>query len=487
MRDSIEPPRYSRRGWGAAASVATLALACGGEDGTAPEGDPNDLAALQQVLTTNADLAVAMYTDSIRTAEDMRTAIDAFVANPTPATLAAAREAWLIAQEPYDPTEVYRFRSSPIDDTDYDPSNGEDGPELEINSWPLGEGLIDYVVAGSDFGDNHINVTEHQTGVMSPIPQNNIINSTNIPIDENLLAANVSAADERDVITGYHAIEFMLWGQDLNDGGGADAPRDTTPGQRPHTDYLQNQDCTSGPTEHDDGTLCARRAAFLQLVTDKLIDDLTEVRDGFAEGSSYRAAFAEVTDLDTAKRRFLEILTGMGTLSEGELGGERMQIALAANSQEDEHSCFSDNTHRDILLNAEGIAHLFRGEYPGYDSDLDGTVDVTTNAVDGYGIDDYLNAVGQSQLAGEIEAALQTTAGHLEQIDANAKNGIPFDNQIVDPTAPVAMPIIEGIRSLNTQAQRLARIALELELGTVEDVVDPDASECDTTDPTTEC
>jgi putative iron-regulated protein len=225
----------------------------------------------------------------------------------------------------------------------------------------------------------------------------------------------------------------------------------------------------------------------LQLLVDKLIDDLTEVRDGFSEGSAYRNAFAGVTDLNAAKVRFLEVLTGMGTLSEGELGGERMQIALSANSQEDEHSCFSDNTHRDILLNADGIAHLFRGAYPGYDSDLDGTVDVTTNAVDGFGIDDYLNTVGLSELAADIEAALDTTEGHLTQIDANARSGVPFDLQIVDPGSDVARPIRDGIVALNAQSQLIARMALELDLGSAEEVVDPDASECDTTDPTSEC
>lgn len=502
MEDLVTEGRNNgcRSGWhmgfALLAGACGLAIACSGDDDEQPAPNPNgmvanevnDLAGIRQVLETNADLAVAMYTDSIVTAQALETAVDAFVAAPSPQTLEAARQAWLIAQEPYSQTEVYRFRSSPIDDTDYDPSNGEDGPELEINSWPLGEGLIDYVVTGSDFGDDQVNVTAHATGVQDPIPQNNIINSTSIPIDENLLAANVSAEDERDVITGYHAIEFLLWGQDLNQtGGAADAPRDNTPGQRPHTDYLQDENCTSGPTEHDDGTLCARRAALLQLLIDKLIQDLTEVRDGFAAGSSYRAAFADVPDLQTGKGRLLEILTGMGTLSEGELGGERMQISLSANSQEDEHSCFSDNTHRDIVLNADGIAHLFRGVYPGYDSDLDGVVDVTTNAVNGYGLDDYLRAVGQSDLANQIEAALTTTAGHLLAIDTNARAGNPFDVQIVDPNSELARPIRDGILALNAQSTLIARIALNLALGTEEQVVDPDASLCDTTDPTSEC
>ena len=124
-----------------------------------------------------------------------------------------------------------------------------------------------------------------------------------------------------------------------------------------------------------------RRGTYLQVAVAKLISDLTGVRDELGPGRRYRTAFTTVDDVDAAKGKLLEILVGMGTLSEGELGGERMQIALSANSQEDEHSCFSDNTHRDIWLNAEGVANSYYGDYAGYDSTLDGSDDQTGNAV----------------------------------------------------------------------------------------------------------
>ena len=38
--------------------------------------------------------------------------------NPTPATLEAAKRAWLLARDDYGPTEAYRFYGGPIDNED---------------------------------------------------------------------------------------------------------------------------------------------------------------------------------------------------------------------------------------------------------------------------------------------------------------------------------------------------------------------------------
>ncbi|MEL6760165.1 MAG: imelysin family protein [Myxococcota bacterium] len=452
----------------------------GGNGGTE---DPNDLAQLRLVLETNADIALAAYSDSVSTVEALQTAIDALVAAPSGETLAAAREAWLVAREPYGQTEVYRFRASPIDDTNYDPSDGEDGPEGNINAWPLGEALIDYVVRGDDFGVDELDVSGQSVGLDDG---SNIINSE-VTIDAALLENTATADDERDVIAGYHAIEFLLWGQDLNMGGNAGEERDNTPGQRPFTDFVNGVGCTNGPDAATDATPCERRGLYLQVATEDLLDNLTTVRDAWADGAPYRTAFTTVDTLDAAKGRLLEILTGMGTLSEGELAGERMQIALSANSQEDEHSCFSDNTHRDIFLNAEGVSNSYFGVYAGYDSTLDGSDDVTTRAVDGYGIDDYLEDIGQTSLATDVAAAFAATTADVTALDATVRGGMPIDVLITNATGEDAAPMRDSIVSLNAQSALIARIATDLDIGDASDVVDPDASECDTTDPTTEC
>lgn len=482
----------------AAMSAALMVTACGSDDNdsndNATDNSGSDkvlnLGNVEKVLETNADIAYAAYSDAVTTAEALKTAIAAFKAEPTQANLDAAKKAWLVAREPYGQTEVYRFRMSPIDSSDY---SSEDGPEGDINAWPLGEALIDYVKTNTtDFGTDQIGVTEHQTDVnggaaidadvASNSPAENIIGNRDIVINADLLANTATAEDEHDVISGYHAIEFLLWGQDLNNN--AEPTNGTDRGEAVKTWAAQNL-AFGGQRPLTDFTTDAnadRRFQFLEVAVDKLIADLKQVRDGWAEGASYRTAFVQADSQEQAKQKLAEIMTGMGTLSEGELAGERMQIAFSSNSQEDEHSCFSDNTHRDIWLNAEGVSNSFYGRYAGYDSTLDGADDVTTNAVDGYGLDDFLKDEGQEELVTKLSAALVKTETAYTTIDNQARAGTPFDVLIQSTdTSSVADTIV----ALNEQAAVISEAANALELGAV--VVDPEASACDTQNPTAAC
>ncbi|MEM6581081.1 MAG: imelysin family protein [Pseudomonadota bacterium] len=459
-----------------------------------PLFSPFEATGITALLETNADIALAAYSDSIDTAMALQDAINAFAADPSQETLDAAKLAWLVAREPYGQTEVYRFRLSPIDSTNY---ADEDGPEGDINAWPLAEALIDYVIAADpDFGFDQVGATENSVGVNDggevdgTIETLNIIADTSITIDTDLISNTATAEDERDVIAGYHAIEFMLWGQDLNDmamvtnGDDRDEAVKTqgasnlaAGGQRPLSDFTED-------------ALGERRILYMQVVVEKLIADLESVRDGWLDGveGTYRDQFTSFADTQEAIQRVTEILTGMGTLSEGELAGERMQIAYSSNSQEDEHSCFADNTHRDVVLNALGIANSFYGDYAGYDSDLDGVADETTRAVNGYGFDDYaadVNLESLDAVIAELDARLQVTEDNYNELDAAARNGSPFDVLIMDDNRNSDNPIFKTIISLNQQSSSIAELA---ELLAIEvQVVDDDASGCDTTNPDTDC
>lgn len=468
------------------------------EADTSSAGYAKNIANMKKVLETNADIAFKVYSDSVITAKKLQTAVNNFKASPTQENLDAAKKAWLVSREPYGESEVYRFRESPIDSV-FGTDDNEDGPEGSINAWPLGEALIDYVISGEpDFGADQLGVTEH--GIPSPVPapitgaegeQKNIINTASIPINADLLGSSASADDERDVISGYHAIEFLLWGQDLNGGGGVTDGTDRSDavkshgatniaigGQRPVTDF-----------QAEAGVEGERRLAYLKEATDLLVEELTSVRDAWDQNgpsTNYVNGYflkTGLTDAEVAKR-MEEILMGMGTMSEGELAGERMQIALATNSQEDEHSCFSDNTHRDIYLNAKGVYNSFFGTYAGYDSDLDGSVDVTTNAVDGYGIDDYLKDTGKGDVADRVGFVLKKTQEQAKKIDALARAGKPFDVLIQSKKSEVSEPVRNTILLLNKQSDEIQQIADVMGLG---NVVDPDASACDTTNPTAAC
>ncbi|MDP2549275.1 imelysin family protein [Oceanobacter sp. 4_MG-2023] len=485
----------------AAIAVTSLLTACGSSSDSSSSDSVINVDNVSKVLETNADIAYAAYSDAVTTAKALQTALQTFREDPTEENFVAAKTAWLVAREPYGQTEVYRFRLSPIDSTDY---SSEDGPEGDINAWPLGEALIDYVQTNdTDFGTDQVGVTANSAGINgggaltaadAEDQSNNIIGDVTIDITADLLANTATADDEHDVIAGYHAIEFLLWGQDLNNDGettdGTDreeavktneAYNYAEGGDRPLSDLAEGYSETD---TYDSSNLSERRHKFMEVAVEKLIDDLETVRDSWADGASYRTEFTTISSEDDAKQKLAEILTGMGTLSEGELAGERMQIAFSSNSQEDEHSCFSDNTHRDIWLNAEGVSNSYYGEYAGYDSTLDGTDDVTTNAVSGYGLDDYLADAGLTEVAASMVTALSTTSTAYESIDSLAREGTPFDVQIMDATTDE--PAYDTIKALNAQSTVIADVAEALEIdGDV--VVDVDASECDTTDPTTEC
>jgi len=471
-------------------TAASLLVACGSDSkDTSTTAAPFSQDNAQKVINTNADIAYAAYSDSVTTAEALKTALDDFETDRSAENLEAAKEAWLTSREPYGQTEVYRFRPTPIEVI-----NGEDGPEGDLNAWPLGEALIDYVKTGDDFDTDQIGVTAHSVEVedggtdlpasitvnnasnIADAAGNNIIQNTDVIINAALLANTASATDEHDVIAGYHAIEFLLWGQDLNSDNSVTQASDRTDavntgatgGQRPLTDFTTD-------------THADRRHAFLAIAVQKLIDDLTEVRDEWAPeiADNYRAEFTTLDSEADAKTKLEEILTGMGTLSEGELAGERMKIALNNNSQEDEHSCFSDNTHRDIWLNAEGVSNSYYGQYQGYDADLDPeTVNISVaGAVDGYGIYDYMRDAGLENLAEDVKTAFDDTENKYTAIDTQARAGVPFDVLIEEGNTVNNTYVGDTIEALNRQANAIQVIADELGLG---DVVDDEASACDT-------
>lgn len=494
-----------------ATCIATVSLlaACGGDTKTktvtvevTPERNyitpaagsiAFDLENAKKVLITNADIAFSAYSDSVTTAIALKDALGALQATPTADTLKAAKAAWLVAREPYGQTEVYRFRNSPIDDNPTTAAE-EDGPEGSLNAWPLGEALIDYVATNeSDFTAEQVGVITSNTDVNSggivdgSDTNQNIIAMTAIDINDALLDGSASAEDEHDVIAGYHAIEFLLWGQDLNtdvnladrttDGTDRDSAVNATSmgGQRPLADFVS----ISANDAAD------RRHLYLQVAVDKLIAELTSVRDEWNKNTagSYYNTFTTVANEAEAKVKLTEILVGMGTLSEGELAGERMQIAFTANSQEDEHSCFSDNTHRDIWLNAEGVSNSYTGTYAGYDDNQDGNDNVTTNAVTGYGIEDYLKDAEQIDLANQAKEVFAETEANYIEIDDDARYAAkPFDVQIMNPT--VNNPVYKTIKSLNVQSVVIQNIATGLGLS---NVVDGGASDCDTTNPLAGC
>ena len=293
------------------------------------------------VLETYADIAQAKYEDSVSAARGLEAAIKTLITEPSAASLAAAREAWLAARVPYQQTEVYRFGNVIVDDW-----------EGKVNAWPLDEGLLDYVDGGfyGDESDENMLYTANLIANASLKVGGEMVDASSIT--KALLADTLHEADEveANVATGYHAVEFMLWGQDLN-GTGAGA------GQRPHTDF-DPANCTGGN--------CERRAAYLETVTELLLDDLEWMAAQWgAEGEARKALLEGDPDEGVAV-----ILTGLGSLSYGELAGERMKLGLLLHDPEEEHDCFSDNTHNSHYYNVVGMKNVYDGSYKRLDGSM---------------------------------------------------------------------------------------------------------------------
>ncbi|MEJ2793386.1 imelysin family protein [Iodobacter sp. LRB] len=306
------------------------------------------------VLEHYSSVVYASYSDSIAAAREMQTVIDAFLTAPSEESLAAARKAWLAAREFYLPTEAYRFYSGPIDDAQ--------GPEARINAWPIDESYIDYVKGKAKAG---------------------IINNPKVAITKEKLKSLNEKGGEENVSTGWHAIEFLLWGQDFNAKG---------PGDRQFTDFVD------GKAPNAD-----RRRQYMKVVTGLMIEDLENVAKQWAPAEqNYRSKFI-AGDKESLKKA----LTGLGVLTRGELAGQRMEVAMDTQNQEDEHSCFSDNTHRDVVGDIIGMQNVWEGRYTGKDGKtLEGASLKALVAQKNPAVADLVSAdIAQSlKLANEIQA-----------------------------------------------------------------------------------
>jgi putative iron-regulated protein len=376
----------------------------------------------QAVLEHYADIGHAVFEDSLISAQALQQSIKAFTKKPSKATQLAAQKAWLAARIPYQQSEVFRFGNAIVDDW-----------EGQLNAWPLDEGLIDYV-------DNHYEGEMGNVGANLNIIANPTINLGDTTIDSQHITAKLLASlnelggSEANVATGYHAIEFLLWGQDLNG---------TAPGagDRPFTDYAQGSLCSNGH--------CDRRATYLNAVTQLLVNDLKSMVKQWQPGldNNYRTQLLS----QQTTQGLTKMLMGMGSLSLGELAGERMKVALEANSTEDEHDCFSDNTHNANYYDALGIQNIYLGQY----QRIDGTV------IKGASLSQLVSQTDKS-LDQQTQSALSETDKRMMVIVNTAQHAtkpMKFDQLIAEGNKYGEKIIGDAIQALVTQTEHLEKVA----------------------------
>jgi len=381
----------------------------------------------QAVLTTYADIAQAKYEDSLITAKALRKAVNQFLAAPTEANLQKAKDAWIAARVPYQQTEAYRFGNAIVDDW-----------EGRVNAWPLDEGLIDYVANsyGNESDENPFYTANVIANKTLKLGGKTIDASV---IDKKLLAETLHEVDdvEANVATGYHAIEFLLWGQDLN-GNNPGA------GNRPASDF-DTANCTNGS--------CERRRQYLSAATDLLIDDLDEMANNWtANGAARQDLFGK-----GEKGGLATILTGMGSLAYGELAGERTKLGLMLHDPEEEHDCFADNTHYSHYYDAKGIKNVYLGEY----TRVDGSV------VKGASLSDLLSNVAPA-VDREMRNKLEATEAAAQVMVDEAEKGNTFDVLIGENNAKGNQVVQDFVDALTDETKTVETAIAVLKLDGIE-------------------
>lgn len=408
--------------------ASALLTGCDSVEKTLNTSSKSDVTPSVQIIAGNsnivvhyADIALATYEDALVTAKTLKEASLNLINTPSEESLVLARAAWKAARIPYQQSEVFRFGNPVVDNW-----------EGQLNAWPLDEGMIDYVQP------THYDYEMGNDGALA-----NIISSPELTISgekldlSNLtpqLLANLNelGGSEANVATGYHAVEFLLWGQDLN--GTASGA-----GNRPATDFVMGDACTGGN--------CERRGQYLLTVVELLISDLEymtqqwqpEVKD------NYRSELLS----ESVDQGFRKMLFGMGSLSLGELAGERIKVALEANSTEDEHDCFSDNTHNSHFYNNLGIRNVYTGQYQR----------VNGKVITGPSLSELVATQNEEQAIKILSHFDQSQNSLQKLVDSAEKQGIFFDQLIASGDVKGNDLVKAAISSLVTQTSAIEEAA----------------------------
>lgn len=416
--------------------------------------EKQELTKANSVLDAYANIALANYSDALKDAKVLKDAIDEFAKKPTLENLNKAKVAWLLSRESYGQTEIFRLANGPVDAEEGWIADTYGALEGQINAWPLDENMIDYTIdaEGKKTSGNIIDTI----GSFNPGgEESKEVDVTKITV-EAITDLNENGGDA-NVASGYHAIEFLLWGQDqdysnfLKDGITHGA---LTPGLRPLKDFTTDKNAS-------------RRLAYLKAASEKLVADLEVITSAWEkdiDGSKglYQAALKGQLTGDNASKNIesadalKQIVAGMGVFVKSELANERIAVAVLTPSEEDEHSCFSDNTHRDIVNNYLGFKNILTATYKGkkYGDSLLDSVDTETKT--------------------RIQELMKSIEEKINNIDEVAKTKEHFDYQI-RPESSQSKVIIKLKNDLRKLGDEMVNVAAANKISlSTDDVTDPE-------------
>ena len=383
------------------------------------------LKADNEVLINYSNIAEAKYKDALTLAKQMHNSIEKFIKDTNESNFKKVKDSWLLARTIYQQTEVFRFGNPIVDDW-----------EGKVNAWPLDEGLIDYVdntnyyPSENDFSNFNV-IANRKLKVEGELIDASVINA-------NLLSSKLHeiGGNEANVAIGYHAIEFLLWGQDLNG-------TQKGSGNRAYTDF-NLKDCTNNN--------CDRRREYLLAASQLLIKDLEYIQSVWS--SEGQARLDLLNDKENGIKR---ILIGMGSLSYGELAGERMKLGLMLHDPEEEHDCFSDNTHNSHYYNVVGIKNVFLGEYKTIDEKI----------ISGPSISSLLSDADNA-LNKKTKKSINKTLKSMKKIVKSANRGNTYDMLIAEGNEKGNKLIQNAVDSLIKQSKNIELAAVALNINNLQ-------------------
>ncbi|WP_428024458.1 imelysin family protein [Arcobacter sp.] len=406
------------------------------------------------ILEAYSNIALDSYSTALNDAKELEKAIEEFSSNPNETTFENAKKTWLVSRESYGQTEAFRLSNGPIDAEEGWVADTYGSLEGQINAWPLDENMIDYTIDanGAKTSGNIIDTT----GKFNPGGEDSKVVDVTKITPKAISDLNENGADA-NVASGYHAVEFLLWGQDQDY---SNFIKDSvtngalTAGQRPLSDFTSE---VNAP----------RRLAYLKAASEKIVSDLEVVTSAWQKNINgtqglYSAALLGKLSGDNASKNISEndalkqIISGLGVFMKSELANERIAVAVLTPSEEDEHSCFSDNTHRDIATNYQGFKNILTSTYNGkkYGPALLDKVDATSKA--------------------KIEKLMTSIEEKIALIDETAKTKEHFDYQI-KASSPMSKVIVKLKNEMRKLGDMMVNVASANGINlTKDDVTDAD-------------
>ncbi|MDA0687213.1 MAG: hypothetical protein O2948_01105 [Proteobacteria bacterium] len=252
--------------------------------------------------------------------------VETFLQEPSEERLNALRDSWLEVHNSYEATAIHRFFADEVLDEQqalilFD-------LQYQLDHWPILPGYIDYV------GD---------------YPESGIVNDMTVPLETVVLREKHGEFDISEASTGFHVLEFMLWGEN-GDGSGL----------RPYSDYLAAT--TLSAQQRADGLQLFelspnRRRDFLTLNAALLEDDFQALVNAWSANSvNYRARI----DTTRAEQLLMDLLNAITGMFSDELMVRTLYPMLNGEFDESLPAIYSDSSPATVSAQLAGLENLLQ-------------------------------------------------------------------------------------------------------------------------------